>query len=130
MRNTDPTSNVARASRPWNTAWTLLPWRRRLILVLLLVTVLGVSGFTWDVSRQPDKQLSARAYVGCVHVYQLVGRPLLKGWVACRFRPTCSDYSIAAVQRHGTIRGLALTFKRLRSCTSEVKMGTVDNVPE
>ncbi|HXD34657.1 MAG TPA: membrane protein insertion efficiency factor YidD [Pyrinomonadaceae bacterium] len=104
--------------------------KRKLKLVLLLVLLLGTSGFAWDVSRQPDRQLTARAYVGCVHVYQAVGRPLLKGWVACRFRPTCSDYSIAAVQRHGIIHGLALTFRRLRSCQNSVPMGTVDNVPD
>lgn len=103
---------------------------KKLRLILLLVVFLGASGFTWDLSRQPGHQVTGRVYVGCIHVYQAVGRPLLKGWVACRFRPTCSDYSIEAVERHGTIHGLALTYKRLRSCTNEVKMGTVDKVPE
>lgn len=102
---------------------------KRLKLILILVLSLGGLGFAFDLSRAPDRQLTAHAYVGCVHVYQIVGRPLLKGWVACRFRPTCSDYSIQAVQRHGTIRGLALTYKRLRSCTNDVKMGTIDQVP-
>jgi putative membrane protein insertion efficiency factor len=104
--------------------------KKRLKLVLLLAVVIGGLGFTWDVSRQPEKQVTARVYIGSVRVYQVVGRPLLKGWVACRYRPTCSDYSIAAVQRYGTLHGLALTYKRIRSCTNEVKMGTVDNVPE
>jgi putative membrane protein insertion efficiency factor len=104
--------------------------RRKLKLILLVALVLSVSGFAWDVNRQADCQLTARAYVGCVHVYQAVGRPLLKGLVACRFRPTCSDYSIAAVQKHGILHGLSLTFKRLRSCTNSVPMGTIDKVPE
>ena len=104
--------------------------KKKLKLVLLIVLLLGTSGFAWDVSRQADRQLTARVYVGCVHVYQTVGRPLLKGWVACRFRPTCSDYSIAAVQKHGILHGLSLTFKRLRSCQNSVPMGTVDNVPD
>ena len=104
--------------------------KRKLKVVLLLAVLVGGLGLTWDVSRRPEKQLSAQAYIVSVRVYQAVGRPLLKRWVACRYRPTCSDYSIAAVQRHGTMRGLALTYKRIRSCTNEVKMGTVNPVPE
>lgn len=102
---------------------------QRLRRILLLAALVAGLGFAWDVSRQPDRQLTARVYIGSVHVYQAVGRPLLKGRVACRYRPTCSDYSIGAVQQHGTLRGLVLTYKRIRSCTNEVPMGTVDLVP-
>jgi len=102
---------------------------KKLKLVLLSVALVIGLGLAWDVSCQPQNQLTARAYVGCVHVYQAVGRPLLEGRIACRYRPTCSDYSIQAVQRFGTLRGLALTFKRIRSCTNGVPMGTVDNLP-
>jgi uncharacterized protein len=104
--------------------------KNKLKFILLLAVSLGGLGFAVDLARQPDRQLTARAYVGSVRVYQAVGRPLLKGWVACRFRPTCSDYSIAAVQRHGTIHGLALTMRRLRSCNDSVPMGTIDKVPD
>jgi uncharacterized protein len=105
--------------------------RTKKLKLLLLAVVLVVSlGFAWDVSRRPGDQLSARSYIGCVHVYQAIGRPLLKGKVACRYRPTCSDYSIEAVQKHGTLRGLALTYKRIRSCTNDVRMGTIDSVPQ
>ncbi|HZE68422.1 MAG TPA: membrane protein insertion efficiency factor YidD [Pyrinomonadaceae bacterium] len=99
---------------------------KRILLLTVLVSGLALAV---DVSRSPANQLTARAYVGCVRVYQAVGRPLLKGKVACRYRPTCSDYSIEAVQQHGTMRGLALTYKRIRSCTKDVPMGTVDMVP-
>jgi putative membrane protein insertion efficiency factor len=104
--------------------------RRKLKLILLVALSLCGLGFGWDVSRQPEKQITARAYIGSVHVYQAVGRPMLKGLIACRFRPTCSDYSIEAVQHHGLIRGLGLTFKRISSCTNKVPMGTIDKVPE
>jgi len=104
--------------------------KKKLKLILLLVLSLTGLGFVCDVSRRPDQQMTARAYVGCVHVYQAIGRPLLKGRVACRFRPTCSDYSIAAVQHHGIVRGLGLTYRRLRSCTNSVPMGTIDKVPD
>ena len=104
--------------------------KRKLKVILLAAVVVAGAGFTWDVSRRPERQITARVYIGSVRVYQAVGRPLLKGWVTCRYRPTCSDYSIGAVQRHGSLRGLALTYKRIRSCTDDVKMGTTDTVPE
>ena len=96
--------------------------------LLLAVLFFGILGGI-DVARRPENQITARLYIGVVHVYQAVGRPLLNGVVACRYRPTCSDYSIQAVERHGTIGGLFLTFKRLASCTDGVPMGTVDEVP-
>ena len=34
----------------------------------------------------------------------------------CRFSPTCSVYALEAVRRHGAIRGLALTVRRLARC--------------
>jgi len=104
--------------------------RKKKLIILLAVVLTACVGFAWDVSRPPEKQLTARVYIGSVHVYQAVGRPMLKGRVACRYRPTCSDYSIEAVQRHGTLRGLALTYQRIKSCTNDVPMGTIDVVPK
>ncbi len=101
---------------------------KKLKLALLSAVLVVGLGLAWDVSCQPQNQLTARAYVGCVHAYQVVGRPLLKGRIACRYRPTCSDYSIDAVQRYGTLRGLVMTYKRIRSCTNDVPMGTIDPV--
>ena len=103
--------------------------RKKFKLILLTAILVASLGFAWDILRLPTQQLTARVYIGSVHVYQAVGRPLLKGKVACRYRPTCSDYSIEAVQRYGTLRGLVLTYKRIRSCTSSVPFGTVDHVP-
>jgi putative membrane protein insertion efficiency factor len=100
-------------------------FRLKLALALFLI---GLT-FAVDLARRPEYQLTARVYIGMVHVYQAVGRPLLEGVVACRFRPTCSEYSIRAVERFGTIQGLILTFKRLYSCQNDVPMGTVDEVP-
>lgn len=34
----------------------------------------------------------------------------------CRFYPTCSQYSIQAVERYGVLKGLWLTVKRLAKC--------------
>jgi len=35
---------------------------------------------------------------------------------ACRYTPTCSEYAIEAVERHGVVRGGLLAAKRLLSC--------------
>lgn len=95
------------------------------LAALFILIVLGVL----DSFRQPDDQVTARIYVGAVHLYQAVGRPLLEERIQCRYRPTCSEYSIEAVKRHGIRRGLALTVKRLNSCTTAVSLGTLDPVP-
>jgi uncharacterized protein len=45
-------------------------------------------------------------------------RLLLSPWLgsACRFEPTCSVYSIGALEQHGAARGSYLTLKRLARC--------------
>ena len=77
-----------------------------------------------DSCRRPASQVTVRLYVGVVHVYQALGRPLLEGWIQCRYRPTCSEFSIQSVREHGIRRGLALTVARIRSCTRQVPIGT------
>ena len=40
--------------------------------------------------------------------------PLLPG--ACRFYPTCSEYMMEAVAKHGSARGIWMGVKRLGRC--------------
>lgn len=96
-----------------------------LVLYLVLVSVVIL-----DSTRAPSQQVSAYLYVQTVHIYQRFGRPLLAGRVECRYRPTCSDYSIQAVQTHGIWRGLRLTFVRINSCRASVPKQTYDPVPQ
>lgn len=35
---------------------------------------------------------------------------------SCRFTPTCSEYALIALKKHGAIKGLWLTLKRLSRC--------------
>jgi len=100
-------------------------WKKRAAAVVLF---LGLLIFA-DTLRTPEDQLTARSYIEVVHLYQENGRPALVGIVKCRYDPTCSEYSIRAVQRYGIWYGLFLTAKRLASCTNDVPMGTVDEVP-
>jgi putative membrane protein insertion efficiency factor len=59
--------------------------------------------------------------------YQLVISPLLGP--RCRFYPTCSQYTLEAVERHGVIRGLWLGIRRVSKC-HPFHPGGVDPVPE
>ena len=49
-----------------------------------------------------------------VRGYQVVLGPLLGG--SCRFSPSCSNYALEALDRHGARRGFALTARRLCRC--------------
>ena len=102
-------------------------WKRpERYLALLLLVVVGAAG---DMVRQPHQQLTARCYIGAVHMYQHYGRPLSVKIIRCHYQPTCSEYSIQAVERFGFERGLQLTLRRLSSCRREVPPGTYDPVP-
>lgn len=36
--------------------------------------------------------------------------------VACRFQPTCSEYMLQAIERHGPSKGISLGLRRLLKC--------------
>jgi len=61
-----------------------------------------------------------------IRVYQLVISPLLPP--RCRFYPTCSQYAIEALQKHGAIRGGWLALKRILKC-HPLHPGGIDPVP-
>jgi len=47
----------------------------------------------------------------------------------CRFTPTCSQYAMIAITRHGVIKGTYLTVRRLLKC-HPFHAGGFDPVPE
>jgi len=47
---------------------------------------------------------------------------------ACRFVPTCSEYALEAIERHGAVRGTWLAFARLLRCHPFARAGH-DPVP-
>ena len=60
------------------------------------------------------KRLSAIPFILLVRFYQLCISPLKPP--TCRFTPTCSQYAIQALRKHGAIKGLYLTIRRLLRC--------------
>ncbi len=95
---------------------------------LLAVVVIALLVFA-DSFRPPPQQISTRLYVRAVHVYQHHGLYLGKYTPRCRFRPTCSNYSVAAVQKYGLLRGVAMSARRISRCRRSVPMGTADPLP-
>ncbi len=47
----------------------------------------------------------------------------------CRFYPSCSNYSLEAIQLHGAFKGSYLTIKRLLKC-HPFHEGGIDPVPK
>ncbi|MBS0542888.1 MAG: membrane protein insertion efficiency factor YidD [Proteobacteria bacterium] len=52
--------------------------------------------------------------IALLRFYQYAISPMLGR--NCRFHPTCSEYAIEAVQRHGALRGGWLAIKRVGRC--------------
>lgn len=62
-----------------------------------------------------------------IRLYQLTISPLIGP--RCRFFPSCSEYTLEAVQTHGTLRGAWLGLRRIARC-HPWHPGGVDPVPE
>lgn len=68
-----------------------------------------------------------RVLMSLVRGYRLVLSPWLGN--ACRFEPTCSAYSLQAIEKHGAGAGTYMTLQRLARCHPWCEGGH-DPVPE
>tara|TARA_A100000164_G_C21887427_1_gene763510 strand:+ start:121 stop:372 length:252 start_codon:yes stop_codon:yes gene_type:complete len=65
-----------------------------------------------------------------IKFYKYLISPLLGN--RCRFLPTCSDYFIEALKKHGLLKGLLIGVKRILRCHPIKKLGGgegIDYVP-
>ena len=53
-------------------------------------------------------------FVFPIKIYQLLISPFFGP--NCRFLPTCSEYSIEAIEKHGILRGIIIAIKRIIKC--------------
>lgn len=70
---------------------------------------------------------AARLLAALLRSYQRYLSPLLGA--RCRFHPTCSRYTLEAVERYGAVKGLYLGLRRLGRC-HPWSDGGFDEVPE
>ena len=66
-------------------------------------------------------------FLSLIKLYQLLLSPFFGK--QCRFTPTCSNYSKEAIEKHGNIKGVSLTIKRLLKCHPWGESG-LDSVPD
>ena len=59
-------------------------------------------------------KLFGKILIGVITLYRLFVSPLLGS--KCRFQPSCSDYGIEAITRHGALKGGWLTVRRISKC--------------
>lgn len=67
-----------------------------------------------------------RAAVATIRAYKRLVSPILPP--ACRFQPTCSEYAVEAIEKHGVLRGVSLSLRRIVRC-APWHPGGVDPVP-
>ena len=60
------------------------------------------------------KWLVNKILIVLIRFYQLSISPILGQ--NCRYTPTCSQYNIEAIQKHGALKGGWLSLKRICSC--------------
>ena len=58
--------------------------------------------------------LLARAFVAFIRFYQVALSPYFGQ--QCRFSPTCSQYTIEAISKHGAFTGLIYGVRRIGKC--------------
>ncbi|TSE03923.1 membrane protein insertion efficiency factor YidD [Aquimarina algiphila] len=60
------------------------------------------------------KQILIFPFIILVKLYQNLISPLTPA--TCRYQPTCSHYTVEALQKHGLFKGGMLSIKRIFSC--------------
>jgi len=51
--------------------------------------------------------------LGMIKIYQMIPGPWHN---CCRHIPTCSNYAIEAIIKHGSLKGSIMSFKRILRC--------------
>lgn len=59
-------------------------------------------------------RMAVRLLILPIKFYQRFVSPLTPP--ACRFTPTCSQYAIEALRKHGLVKGLYLAIRRILRC--------------
>jgi putative membrane protein insertion efficiency factor len=68
-----------------------------------------------------------RLLISILHFYKKAISPLLPN--ACKYTPTCSEYAMEAIEKHGVLKGSVLAIWRILRC-NPFSRGGYDPVPE
>jgi len=60
------------------------------------------------------RELPKRMMLALLRFYKREISPMLPD--ACRFRPTCSEYAMQAIQKYGALKGGYLAIRRILRC--------------
>jgi hypothetical protein len=63
---------------------------------------------------KPITKILAIPFIWLVRFYQAAISPYLPP--SCRYSPTCSQYTLEALKKHGVFKGGWLSLKRIASC--------------
>lgn len=100
-----------------------LPWEE---LVKEWRKVCEKAGIVSKAEEVPPPSLGARLMMALVRFYRVCISPLLPR--CCRFTPTCSQYALEALGKHGFWKGTALAVWRILRC-NPFNPGGYDPVP-
>ena len=54
--------------------------------------------------------------LGLIRFYQSCISPFIGGRAACRFIPSCSEYTRQSIEKYGFFRGVCMGIKRVSRC--------------
>ena len=66
--------------------------------------------------------------IGFVYLYKFVISPILPN--SCIYAPSCSQYTVEALKKHGILLGIVLSLARISRCAGGLFTGGNDPVPE
>jgi putative membrane protein insertion efficiency factor len=69
-----------------------------------------------------------RLLIFFIQLYQWFLSPILP-FNSCRFVPSCSEYAVEAIAKHGIFKGCWLSVKRIARCHPFYKHAGYDPVP-
>lgn len=69
-----------------------------------------------NTNKEPAKKTAiwVSPFLFLIRVYQNLISPLTPA--SCRFHPTCSQYALEALKKHGLLKGSKLALKRISKC--------------
>lgn len=85
--------------------------------LLAVVAVLFLLLMADNLVHDPVEQPTAHLVLFAVQAYRAHLSESASQFGVCRFVPTCSDYMVMAVFRHGSIRGVLMGCGRIARCS-------------